>query len=271
MTEVMRLLIMLLIALVMNSVGFRYFVHFLNVGYAFSIVGMCLAAVLMYWPRLDWLIVLHLTGLMIWGLRLGIFVLRRERQPTYHKEIKAIQKQYGEIRLPVKLLIWPIVSILYVVMFLPGFYHASYPARMAAPLSTVIELAGLALLFGGLAIETLADRQKSIYKQEHPHHYCDTGLYRRVRYPNYLGEIIIWIGSWVAGVPFYHTFWHWAGSLAGLVIIILIMVGTARRLEHNQDNRYGDSPEYQAYIENVPVLLPGVPLYTLRNTRFYLG
>jgi len=267
----MPLLILLLIALLVNSVGFRYFVHFLNVGYAFSIIGMCLAAVAMFWHLLDWYAALHLFGLLVWGLRLGVFVLRRERQPAYHKELQAIQHKYGNIRWPVKSIIWVVVSALYVLMFLPSFYHAGNPANFSAPISALVELVGLALLFGGLIIETLADRQKSKYKQQNPHRYCDTGFYRQVRYPNYMGEIIIWVGSWIAGVPYFHTIWHWLGSLTGLVIIILIMVGTAKRLEHTQDERYGDMPEYQAYIESVPVLFPGVPLYTLRNTRFFLG
>ena len=271
MTGYMNLLILLLVALVLNSVGFRYFVHFMNVGYAFSIAGMCLAVTLIYWQQMEWFAVLHLAGLLVWGLRLGVFVLHRESQPNYHKELQAIQQRYGHIRLALKFMIWVVVSLLYVLMFLPGLYHAGNPAYFSTLFTTPVELLGLAFLFGGLAVETLADRQKSKFKKQNPHRYCDSGFYSRVRYPNYLGEIMIWTGSWVAGAPYFHTLWHWLSSLSGLVIIILIMIGSAKRLEHTQNERYGDLPEYRAYVKHVPVLFPGLPLYSLQNTRFYLG
>ena len=60
-------------------------------------------------------------------------------------------------------------------------------------------------------------------------------------------------------------------GLIGLVCIELIMLGSARRLELKQVERYGTDAAYQAYAARVPVLLPLVPLYSLRRLRVYLG
>lgn len=62
----------------------------------------------------------------------------------------------------------------------------------------------------------------------------------------------------------------WVASLAGLICIVLIMMGSTKRLEHSQDSRYGDQPEYRAYIQSVPVLFPFVPVYSLKNVRVFL-
>jgi len=55
--------------------------------------------------------------------------------------------------------------------------------------------------------------------------------------------------------------------LVGAVCIVLIMMGSTKRLEYAQDERYGDRPEYQQYIQVVPVLFPYVPVYSLKKIR----
>ena len=49
------------------------------------------------------------------------------------------------------------------------------------------------------------------------------------------------------------------------------MLGSARRLELKQAERYGSDPAYQAYVRTVPILIPLLPLYSLRQLKIYLG
>jgi hypothetical protein len=49
------------------------------------------------------------------------------------------------------------------------------------------------------------------------------------------------------------------------------MLGSTRRLELSQDARYGSREDYRAYVRQVPVLFPGVPLRSLRNWPLRLG
>ena len=263
-----NLVLLLVVALVINTVGFRNVVHFVNVGYAFSIIAMCLLALIFFRTQLGFFSVIQLAGLLIWGVRLAIFVLQREASPSYQQESERLQNQYGNVTKPGKLAIWIAVSFLYVLMFLPAMYHLTESIQFSTTFFYLCELGGGALLFGGLLLETIADQQKSSFKVLHPREFCNVGLYRWVRCPNYLGEIWIWLGSWVMGIPFYSSPWHWLGSLFGLVSIILIMMGSTKRLEHEQEKRYGNLPEYQSYLRSVPVLLPFVPIYTLRRNFF---
>ena len=264
------LIVLFAVCLTVNLVGFRQLVHFLNVGYAFAVVGMCAVTALVWRQQLSVFAALHLAALSLWGLRLGIFVLRREARPGYGKELAAIQQQYGGVTLPAKFAIWIAVSMLYVLMFLPALYPVSGPQHISSPAAEFVQAAGLAVLAGGLWMEIVADRQKSAFKAQNPHQFCNIGLYRWVRCPNYLGEIFVWLGSWGMGIPFYTSFARWAASLAGLVCIILIMMGSTKRLEKAQDERYGGDLLYQAYIHQVPVLFPFLPIYTLKHVRVYL-
>jgi steroid 5-alpha reductase family enzyme len=129
---------------------------------------------------------------------------------------------------------------------------------------------GLALMAGGVALEATADRQKSAAKARAPREFVRSGVYGFVRCPNYLGEITFWVGNFVMGLPFYTSPLRWIAALAGVICLILIMMGSTKRLERSQDARYGELAAYQEYVRTVPVLFPFMPIYSLKNVRVYL-
>lgn len=164
------------------------------------------------------------------------------------------------------------MSFLYVLMFSPSLFSMATPAPVEpSPLGILVQWIGLAIMAGALVMESVADRQKSAFKTQFPRQFYNVGLYRWVRCPNYLGEILFWVGNWVTGLVFYTSILRWVASLAGLVCIVLIMLGSTKRLEAQQDERYGDRPEYQTYVQKVPILIPFIPVYSFRTLRVYLG
>jgi steroid 5-alpha reductase family enzyme len=254
------------IALVITAVGFRRMVYFLNIGYAFSIVAVAVVSAIMLRANATLLTVLLGTGIVFWGLRLGVFVTRRELSAGYKKERDRIDKEYGKITLPIKFAIWISVSVLYLMMVSPLLFSLEAPAT-GSTVATVFQIIGLVLMVGGLVLEGIADKQKSAFKAKNPSEFCDTGLYSLIRCPNYLGEITFWIGTWVMGIGFYKTALEWIISLIGMVCIVYIMFGSTKRLEKTQISRYGNLAEFQQYSKSVPILIPWLPLYTLQNTK----
>ena len=123
----------------------------------------------------------------------------------------------------------------------------------------------------GLGLEAAADAQKSRLKAENPKRFVSAGLYGIVRSPNYFGEMLFWLGNFVAGLAAYQSLGNWLVAGAGFVCIELVMLGSARRLELKQAERYSGDPAYQAYVRRVPILIPGLALYSLRRLRVYLG
>jgi steroid 5-alpha reductase family enzyme len=258
------------LTLLVTALGFRKLVYFVSIGYTFAIVLMSLFSVLAFRASMTWFSSLHILLLVVWGLRLGMYLLRRESASTYQNERDRVETQYKR-RSPVFLIsIWLAVSILYVLMFLPAFLNVLSGAETSSPASVFWQILGLVFLLVGLVIETLADQQKSVFKTQNPNQFCATGLYSWVRCPNYLGEIIFWVGNWIMGIAFFNSILAWVCGLIGTVCLILIMVGSAKRLEASQTKRYGELESYQTYVRTVPVLFPFLPIFTLKDARIVI-
>jgi carbon starvation protein CstA len=123
----------------------------------------------------------------------------------------------------------------------------------------------------GICLEMAADLQKSAAKKKNPYCFVDTGLYRIVRCPNYLGELILWAGVLVSGIGSLHGTLQWAVSVLGFILIVYIMFSGTRRLEIRQDRNYALDSEYLKYIKTVPILLPFVPLYSVKKYTFLVA
>jgi steroid 5-alpha reductase family enzyme len=134
----------------------------------------------------------------------------------------------------------------------------------------VLQIAGVLVMAGGLLVESIADWQKAEFKKVNPKGFCNTGLYSWVRYPNYLGEIMVWVGSFLVALPYLNSLVKIAVGLVGLVCIILIMMGSTKRLEISQDERYGKQESYWQFKQTVPVLFPLIPVYSLKDIRVYI-
>ncbi len=117
----------------------------------------------------------------------------------------------------------------------------------------------------GLLLGSVADRQKSQFKLKNPDRYCDVALYRMVRCPNYLGEVIFWFGVWFSAVAAYQAILPRILSTLGLFYLAGVILDATRRLEVTQSQRYGSDPAYRIYVATVPVLLPLISLYSLRT------
>ncbi len=260
--------LMFAIALSVSVLGFYRLVYFVSLGYAFSITSIAAVALWRFWAVVDVPVAAQCALLAAYGVRLGTFLVRREREPSYQRELLEVQQRGAGIRLPAQVAIWLGVSLLYVLMASPALFNLLELASGAG--SSIVVWAGIAAMAAGFTLEFAADRQKSTFKRAHRDRFCDVGLYRFVRCPNYLGEIIFWLGNFVAGLAAYHHPLAWLAAAIGLLCIVLIMMGSTKRLEHKQDERYGPQPEYQAYVRSVPVLFPFVPVYSLKNVRVYL-
>ena len=196
-------------------------------------------------------------------MRLGVFLLRREFQQSYRKELAAVQEETKQIPEVVKVTIWLVVALLYTMMFSPCLFNFEAGGTIKFTTSSLVQSTGLIIMLFGFGLESLADHQKSAFKKSQPQRFCDVGLYRWVRSPNYLGEILFWFGNWVAGYLAFDSVLKWAISTFGLIGIIFIMLISTRRLEIKQSARYGEMTEYQSYIPYVPILFPSTNLYSM--------
>ncbi len=258
----------LVLCLVLSALGFKRVVYFVSLGYAASIAAQAIVMPILYRHTLrDWVLI-QSALLLAYGLRLGIFVTLRERAASYQTEQADNAARGAAVRGPMKAAIWVSVSVLYVLMFLPALLTMSAQAAGHAMPSTPV---GVVLMAAGLGCEACADWQKSRFKAQSPAHFCDVGLYRIVRFPNYFGEMVFWCGVWISAMSAYQTPLAWVLGGVGFICIELIMLGSSRRLEVKQASRYGADATYQAYARQTPILFPVVPLYSLQHLKGPLG
>lgn len=254
-------------AMIISSIGFYKYVYFISLGYGFSIAGIGVLMMIMFSARLSIGTVIACILFFIYGLRLSGYLLIRElKSAAYRNTMKTEIKDGKTISFGVKCAIWITCAALYVTQVLPVYYRLLNREKTDAFL-----IVGVVIMAFGIIFESVADWQKNESKKKNPNRFCDSGLYRIVRCPNYLGEMIFWTGVLVSGVNVLSGVGQWILALVGYIGIIFVMFSGARRLELRQNKNYGDDPEYQAYIKSTPILLPFVPLYSVVKYKFLVA
>ena len=226
---------LLILAALVSAVGFRKFVWFLSIGYAFSIAAESLALGLVFAGRLTVPVVLMLAIVLAYSLRLGIFLLLREkRSGAYRKVLEEVTADVKKVPLFVSIAVWVVVSLMYFAEIAPLYFRLSNDLARKDP---ALFFAGIAVTFAGFVLQTLADIQKDKAKKINPGRFCDTGLYRMVRCPNYLGEILVWTGMFFGSVTCLVSPLEIILSAAGYAGIVFVMFNGARRLELRQESQ----------------------------------
>ncbi|MBE6471702.1 MAG: DUF1295 domain-containing protein [Coriobacteriaceae bacterium] len=248
---------LLAIALVVSALGFKKYIWFISLGYGFSIAAEGIALLVIF-PH-DPISGIACALFVLYGCRLGGYLAFREfKSNSYATHMKGEVKE--DVPIGVKFAIWFTCAILYVLQVLPMLYRLENGAPSDAWL-----IAGVIVMVCGIVLESAADLQKNRAKAVNPRRFVDTGLYRLVRCPNYLGEVVFWTGVVIGGIGGGLGVGQWVLALIGYAGIIFVMFSGARRLEIRQNKNYGDDPEYQRYVKTVPILLPFIPLYSVEK------
>lgn len=189
---------------------------------------------------------------IVWAARLGPFLFRRIQKAGEDRRFRKIK-----LSTPRFLLTWTLQGTW--VFLTAGAALAAIMTSNTAPLGTVFYV-GAAMWVLGFAVEVIADSQKSAFKADpaNENKFITTGIWARAQHPNYFGEILLWAGVAVMALP----------SLSGSAMIFLISpvfvavlltrISGVPLLRKTAGARWGDDPEYQAYLKNTPLLIPRI-------------
>lgn len=261
--------IILIVSAVLCAVGFYKFVYFLSIGYGFAIAGGGITILVMSLinPTATpvWLVAIQAILFVAYGVRLSGFLLVRELKNASFKKTdvaKDTLAKNNEKKMPIFVLatIWVFVSILYTAQVSPMLFRYNNASE-----DVIVPIVGIIISVLGLVLESIADNQKSAQKKENPDMVATKGLYKIVRCPNYLGEIIFWTGIFISGVTTYATIGQWITAILAYICIVYIMFNGAQRLEKRQMARYGDNKEYNTYANKTPIIIPLLPIYHLNK------
>lgn len=190
---------------------------------------------------------------IIWAVRLGSFLflrIKRDGRDSRFDEMKYDFLQY--------FMTWTIQGLWVSLTAAAAFAIITAEVRVDFGL---IGFLGLAIWLVGISIEALADHQKSKFKADPANQgaFISTGLWAWSRHPNYFGEILLWSGVAILAVPVLSG-WRWAVLISPLfVFMLLTKVSGIPMLRKRADERWGDDPEYQAYLKRTSLLVPLPP------------
>ena len=183
-----------------------------------------------------------------WALRLGTFLFSRIRREGVDHRFDALKPDFARF-----LLTWTLQGLW--VFLTVSCALAAITAAAAQPLGALAAL-GTAVWIAGFAIETIADRQKAVFRADPANRdrFISTGLWAWSRHPNYCGEILLWIGVALIALPALSG-WSLVTLISPVfVYLLLTRISGIPLLESRSNAKWGDSPEYQAYRARTPAL-----------------
>ena len=86
--------------------------------------------------------------------------------------------------------------------------------------------------------------------------FIESGLWAWSRHPNYAGEITLWAGVAMVAFPSLSGGQYLTLVSPIFVFVLLTRISGIAMVERRGVKKWGNSPEYQAYLERTPVLFP---------------
>ncbi len=192
--------------------------------------------------------IILLSMILIWALRLGIFLFIRIQKMKYDKRFDGIRESFLKF-----LKFWTLQGLAVWVILLPAlFFMLGNPNK--------IFWAGLIIWATGLILESIADLQKYKFNQNNKDAFINTGLWKYSRHPNYFGEILCWIGIYT----FTFTSLNLTQKLIGLasplfIMFLLLFITGLPPLEKAADAKWGKQKTYKEYKRKTSILIPWIP------------
>lgn len=119
---------------------------------------------------------------------------------------------------------------------------------------------GMGLWLIGFVIEVTADTQKQFWRSVHSNEgkFINSGLWSLSRHPNYFGEMLLWIGYYIAASGSLQSNMQLACAAISPIFVctLLIKVSGINLLEKAADTKWGDDAAYKKYKQSTPVLIP---------------
>jgi steroid 5-alpha reductase family enzyme len=189
----------------------------------------------------------------VWALRLGSFLFRRVRRDGRDRRFEKIKTDPLRFFMTWTLQgLWVLLTVACALAIITG--------EDREPIGWVA-IVGVAVWLAGFAIEVVADQQKSVFKQDpvNDGRFITSGLWAWSRHPNYFGEIALWSGIAIMAIPVLAG-WRWVTLISPLfVFVLLTRISGIPTLDRRASKRWGDEPEFQAYVAATPVLVPRPP------------
>lgn len=187
----------------------------------------------------------------IWAIRLSSYLVIRISKIKKDRRFDGVRENFFKF-----FMFWVYQALTVWIILLPSITFWNYQNQTKISILII----GIFIWLIGLLIESIADYQKFVFvnKKENKEKWIQKGLWKYSRHPNYLGEILVWVGIYLFSISSLSTF---SLALLGIIspifiAIILIFVSGIPPLEKYADKKWRGIKEYEEYKKNTPILLP---------------
>ncbi|KAL4282416.1 hypothetical protein GQ457_03G012690 [Hibiscus cannabinus] len=191
---------------------------------------------------------------VIWGLRLGLFLLMRILQWGEDRRFDEMRSNLGKLAV-----FWIFQAVWVWTVSLPV---TVVNASDRDPSVQAVDIIGWIMWSLGISIEATADQQKLLFKNspENRGRWCNIGLWKYSRHPNYFGEILLWWGIFVASIPVLEGA-EWLVILGPIFLtLLLLFLSGLPMLEESADKKFGNVAAYRIYKKTTSPLIPLPPI-----------
>lgn len=222
-----------------------------------SVTFVTLITTAAIWTWLDgaltWRGTLVALAVVAWAVRLGTFLVQRVLRQGGDRRFDELKERPARFFLAWTAQgLWTFLTPLAALVVIAGGHPVGVQWTDAL---------GLLIWAGGFALEVQADEQKRAFRADPANEgrFIQTGLWAWSRHPNYFGEIVLWIGLAIVGAGVFEG-GEWAAMISPVVVFVLLTrVSGVPLLEAQAWQRWGEDPEYAAYVRATSVLLPVPP------------
>ena len=193
------------------------------------------------------LINLIISGcVIIWAIRLGSFLFLRIKKDGEDKRFRSIKPSFTQF-----FMTWTLQGTWVSMCLLCVLTAISSNSGIVFNYFFYI---GLSLFFIGFILEIASDMQKTNFRKIEINRdkFITTGLWAYSRHPNYLGELILWIGIAVMSYSSLSGMSYLTLISPLFIYVLLVYISGVRMLEERGEKKWGHLPEYKSYIENTP-------------------
>ena len=187
--------------------------------------------------------------IIIWALRLGSFLFKRIKKAGEDKRFKEIKKSPTRF-----FMTWSLQGMWVSVCSACALTALANPNGVQ---TNLLFYCGLFTFLTGFILEIIADTQKSKFRSipENKDRFINSGLWSLSRHPNYLGEIILWLGITIMSISALSG-WQYVTLISPIfTYVLLVYVSGVRLLEASGKKKWGHLENYKKYLKNTPALI----------------
>jgi steroid 5-alpha reductase family enzyme len=202
---------------------------------------------------------LALGMIAAWALRLALHIGPRRRHAAGEDwRYARWREQWGghHVALRSLLQVFALQGVLAVLVASCALVIAAAPDQQVGPLALV----GAMVWAIGLAIEAVADLQLQRFLERkragRASGFCDVGLWRRSRHPNYFGEAITWWGVALVALGAGLGWWALLALVSPILVTVLVRYVSGVPI---LERAWRERPGFDAWAARVPIFVPGLP------------